>query len=56
MKTITVRGKQQLIKRGSKGRFESHLFKNTYDRSEVVALLIGILLFEAVFMIYLLNI
>lgn len=56
MKTITVRGKQQLIKRGSNGRFESHWLKNKYNRSEVVALLIGILLAEAVLMIYLLNV
>ncbi len=46
----------QLIKRNSKGRFESHLFKYKYHRSEVVSLLIGILLAEAVLMIYLLTI
>lgn len=53
---FTVRGKQQLIKRGYKGRFESHLFKNKYHRSEVVSLLTGILLAEAVLISYLLRI
>jgi len=56
MKSITVRGKQQLIKRNSKGRFESHLFKSKYHISEVVSLLIGVLLIESVLMMYLLSI